>query len=136
MRFLCSIALLIIMTALGCQEKQDLHLMVEASIIAGQPVENVRVRILGKRGTQEARLISNAQVKLLSDGVTYLLQESREKPGFYGYKGSDLEITPGQEYMLWVQHDESVAVTTTIIKADTMFKSELNKDPENLMVRN
>ncbi|MDW3195398.1 MAG: DUF4249 family protein [Cytophagales bacterium] len=109
-----------------CVSKEKTQqLVVEASIRSGEPVENISVRLVDKHGLEHAKPVSNADVRLLSQGVTYLLNEIAGKPGFYGYYGSDLEIVSGQEYMLWVQHEDAVAVTSTVIKADTLVKGEI-----------
>lgn len=101
------------------------QLVVEASIRPGEPVEHISVRLVDEQGLEHAKPVSDADVRLLSQGVTYLLSEIADKPGYYGYFGTDLEIVSGQEYMLWVQHEDAVAVTSTVIKADTLVKGEI-----------
>ncbi len=100
------------------------QLVVEASISAGKPVENVSVKLMDEKGLMEAEPVSNADVRLLSFGVTYLLNEIKGRPGYYAYYGSDLEIISGHEYMIWVQHESSVAVTSIVIKANELIKGE------------
>lgn len=101
------------------------QLVVEASITPGKPVENISVRFVNAQGLKYAKPVSDANVRLLSMGITYILNEIKDNPGHYAYYGLDLEIIPGQEYMLWVQHEAAVAVTSAVIKADTMVKGEV-----------
>ena len=123
---------------ISCQDQKTEHqLIVEASITSGQNDDSVRVKVAtAEVGYEKAQLVSNAQVKLLSQGITYYLEEEDNNPGYYSYRGSDLTIVAGREYMLWVAHEDVVEVTSTIIKADTMVKSELENDLSFLLARN
>lgn len=108
-----------------CQKPQTPEkLVVEATIVAGQRVENVSVSLVAAKGANVIKPASNADVRLLSSGITYMLQEIQDRPGYYAYLGNDLEIVAGQEYMLWVQHEASGEVTSTVIRAEDMAKEE------------
>lgn len=120
-----------------CQSsEQPGQLVVEGSITAGEPVSNISVHLVDGQGPANTKPASNAEVRLLSLGVTYILNEISDKPGHYAYQGDDLEIISGQEYMLWVQHENAVAVISTVIKADTMVHSEIEKDLGYPVARN
>lgn len=112
------------------------QLVVEGSITAGEPVENISVRLVDDQGLEHAAPVTNADVRLLSSGITYNLMEISENAGHYAYYGDDLEIVAGQEYMLWVQHENAVAVTSTVIKADAMAEGENQKDLGHFVARN
>ena len=108
--------------------KESWQLVVEASITAGEPVENISVRMIDEAGVDHAKPVSDADVRLLSDGETFVLREIKDKPGYYAYSGSDLEIISGKEYMLWVRHDAALAVTSTVVKADTLVEGAVEKE--------
>lgn len=113
--------LLIPLLFVQCSREEPVRqLVVDARIRPGEPVGHISVRLMDERGIEKAKPVSNANVRLLSLGVTYSLNEMTDEPGHYAYDGSDLEIVSGQEYMLWVQHHEAAAVTSTIIRADTI----------------
>ena len=120
------IILLISCLMIKCESYESTaQLVVEASITAGKSVDNIRVRLVDDLGLKHAQPVSNADVRLLSHGVTYILNEISDKPGHYAYQSTDLEVISGHEYMLWVQHEEVVAVTSTVVKADSMVRSEI-----------
>ncbi len=125
MRVRFSIILLVPWLFIACQSNEPSgQLVVEGIITAGEPVKDISVRLVDGKEPEDAKPVSNAEVRLLSHGITYILNEHTDKPGYYAYLGDDLEIISGQEYMLWVQHENAVATISTVIKADSKVKDE------------
>ncbi|MEM9324747.1 MAG: hypothetical protein AAGA85_03790 [Bacteroidota bacterium] len=118
--------------------EEEVKLTIEASIIAGQPVSNIRVlREEGIQHTSRQTLVSDAKVKMLSMGKVYELDPIAGRTGYYHYQGDDLEIVEGREYFLWVEYGDEVAVTARIV-GEAVPGAEMNSDkgPEYYVAKN
>ena len=120
------------------KEVEEAEILIEASVIAGQPVSNIRVVRIDQpsdRGAQS--LVPDAKVKMLSMGKVYELKPIQGRLGYYHYAGKDLEIVEGREYFLWVEYDDQVAVTARVV-GEAIPGAEINADSsaENYVAKN
>ncbi|OJJ17062.1 hypothetical protein BKI52_30570 [marine bacterium AO1-C] len=133
---------LFILSFLGlaaCQDNSDNltpdTMVVEAYLYVNQPVTNVRVTQLVPIGqnTTQPTPINNAEVRISTNGQSYLLTPSAGDSGYYHYPGTDLVITSGNSYALEVKYQEQVAtsVTTAPVKPSglTITKDTLRIAP-------
>ncbi len=104
----------------ACQDNADNltpnTAVVEAYLYVNQPVANIRVTQLVPVGqnTTDPVPINNAQVRLTSNGQSYLLTLSAGDSGYYHYPGTDLVITTGNRYDLEVKYQDQVITASTI----------------------
>ncbi len=106
----------------ACEEKvTDFDLtefpIVEAYLVPGQPVDNVRVFNMNNfvDSLTVGNGISGLQIALTIDSVEYLLSEKADSPGDYFYPDNDLEILPGAFCQLEFEYNgKHISSETTI----------------------
>jgi len=109
---------------LSCDEPEtevSNNYVVEGFIIAGQPVNNIKVKqispLLSEDVTSEP--ITNAQV-IFNSGVNAFNLDFNATTGLYEYEGSDLDINIGESYSLQVTaNDRTSSAMTTVPDAPT-----------------
>lgn len=88
--------------------------VIEAFLFAGEPVDNIRITstIPFSSSDTVAAPINDAALRLIKNGTVYELV-SRDNEGYYHYPGDDLEITPGDHFILEMDYLGQTATAET-----------------------
>ncbi len=117
------------------QKQEEVTLVIEASVIVGQPVTDIKVVRVDEADNDGETLVADAKVKMLSLGQVYELEPIEGRRGYYHYEGKDLEIVEGREYILWVEYGDQVAVTTRVV-GQSVHGAEVSGEDEFYVANN
>lgn len=123
----------------GCAEdifdiRGEELLVVRAFIYAGEPVEEVELTLtLALDSESEPEPVSDAEVALTRDGVSYSLIPTSQAPGFYRYPGDDLVVEVGDVWDLEVRWSGQVVTGRSVVPEPPMglhLSSDIMEIPE------
>ncbi len=117
MNRLAHIAIMLI--AISCSEDQAAtspNFVVEGFIVAGEPVNNIKVKGISPITSEEvtSEPLTSAQVEIGTTGNVFPLNFNAGT-GLYEYLEADLNISIGGEYSLEVQVGDRTATATTMV---------------------
>ena len=93
--------------------------MVAGYLYARQPVRDIRVTITLPLDAEEGAdaSVSDARVLLLKEGQSYVLETAAADSGYYHYRGDDLTVAAGDEFILEVQYGDQLVTARTAVPA-------------------
>lgn len=119
MRSFVYIFWVVLLSLASCSDGLDIqanNFVVEGFIVANEPVTNIRIKGISAIDSEEisSNPISEAQVNLLYEGITYPLTFNRNA-GLFEYREPDLSIFIAEEYSLEIVVGDRVASSTTMV---------------------
>jgi len=110
-KYISAIVLFSVLIITACTEdtpfvpESDL-VVVRAYLYANEPVTEIQLASTVGLGSEDSvgPPISDADVKLFKDGVTYQLEPTPGREGYYHYPGTDLSVHAGDEFKIEVAY--------------------------------
>jgi len=121
-KYISAIALLGALIAAACTEEtpfvpeSDL-VVVRAYLYANEPVTEIQLTSTVALGSEDSvgPPISDADVKLIKDGITYQLEPTPGREGYYYYPGEDLTVNTGDIFRIEVTYYGKLAYAQTVV---------------------
>ena len=104
--------------------------VVEGFLYSGEPVDDIRlISTLSLSGADSAgKVITTARVTLYRNDTPYELSLRDKKEGRYAYDGDDLEVNPGDHFLLEINiADLKVTAETTVPKPPRLHSIDNNR---------
>ncbi len=119
--FTASLLVIVLLVAAGCSDSSDVSsgssVVVRAYLYAGEPVADVQLTssiLIGASDTVGPP-VSDASVRLIRNGVSYLLTADGTRPGYYRYGGTDLTVASGDQFGLSVVAGDRIVTSNTTV---------------------
>ena len=114
-----AVLLFLLLAACGCSKNpvipEEQNLVLQAYLYADEPVTDITVMMSRPISSSDTsnELVSEANVTLYKNGVTYQLTPWSSSLGKYVYMGSDLQVQSGDQYTIQVTYDGITASAET-----------------------
>jgi len=113
-----SFAILLSLCLLGCEEDNNPeteNFVIEGFIFSNQSVADIKIKTITPfQDTVSSKPINDAAVTLFKQEKPFVL-EFRAETGKYFYGGNDLDVKPGEEFILEVILGDRIATATTVV---------------------
>lgn len=125
----------------ACSEETPLApesdlLVVTAYLFTGEPVRNVKLTGTLPLDTEDALAppINDSRVSLVKNGQRYALELTPGDSGYYHYADDDLNVDPGDEFLLEIDHGGRLISARTVVPPPpaepTLSAVEMSVDPQ------